>query len=56
MPDMGLTYERLNKHQITAVIINNINLFKNEITSVCISHTRIDVFIPIILIFEVYSL
>jgi len=45
------------QHQITAVIINKVGLFKNGIISVNVSNTKIDAIIAIVLIFflvEIY--
>ena len=49
MPDMPKTKKLKTLHQITAVIINKVSLFKNEIISVNVSKTKTDVFITTVL-------
>jgi len=49
-PDMPKRKTKLKpQDQITAVVINKVSLFKNEIISVNVSNTKTDVFIATVL-------
>jgi len=49
MPKPPPPPQKIEQHKITAVIINKVSLFENEIISVNVNKTKSDVFIATVL-------